>query len=75
MCDGKRSRSSGARRASGGESGSLHFAVLFCIFSLSVLLLFASFAVLLHCPDPDPRVFCRFLSILLPTPAGGGLIE
>jgi len=42
----------------------MHFAVLFCIFSLSVLLLllFFSFAVLLNCPYPDPRVFTFFFS-------------
>ena len=32
------SRSSGERRTSGSDSCSVHFAVLFCIFSLSVLL-------------------------------------
>jgi len=47
---------------------------LCCVFSLSVslLLLFPLFAVLLNCPYPDPPVFCLFLSILLHTPAGGG---
>ena len=53
------------------------FRCLLCIFSLPVLLslLFASFAVLLNCPYPDPRGFCHFLSILLPTPAGGRAVE
>jgi len=46
----------------GGESGSLRSAVLFCVFSLSVslLLLFPSFAVLLNCPYPDPPVSACF---------------
>ena len=53
------------------------FCCLFCVFSLSVslLLLFALFAVLLNCPYPDPPVICLFLSILLPTPVGGGAAE
>jgi len=68
------SHGSGAHAAGGGESGSVHFRCLFCIFSLSLLLLllFASFAVLLNCPYSDPPVFFLFLTILLPTPAGGG---
>jgi len=47
---------------------------LCCVFSLSVslLLLFPLFAVLLNCPYPDPPVFCLFLPILPRTPAGGG---
>jgi len=47
---------------------------LFCIFPLSVslLFLFPLFAVLLNCPYPDPPVFCLFLFILLRTPAWGG---
>ena len=47
--------------ASGGESNSLH-SVLFCVFSLSVLLLslFPLFAGLLNCPYPDPPVFACF---------------
>jgi len=61
----------------GGESGALHSAVLFCVFSLSVLLLFLFplFAVLLNCPYPDPPVSLCFLSILLRTPVGGGAAE
>ena len=51
----------------------------FLIFFLSVLLLllFASFAVLLNCPYPEgfffilTHKFCLFLPILLPTPPGG----
>ena len=39
--------------------------------SVSLLLLFPLFAVLLNCPYPDPPVFCPFLSILLRAPAGG----
>jgi len=47
-----------------GESGSLCSAGLFCVFSFSVslLLLFPLFAVLLNCPYPDPPVSaCFFL--------------
>ena len=53
------------------------FCSLCCIFSLSVslLLLFPFFAVLLNCPYPDPPVFACFLSILFPTPVGGGAAE
>jgi len=51
--------------AAGSESSSLCSAVLFCVFSLSVLLLlllFPLFAVLLNCPYPDPPVSaCFFL--------------
>jgi len=49
-----------------GDSGSLHSAVLFSVFPLSVslLLLFPLFAVLLNCPYPDPPVFCLFSPIL-----------
>jgi len=45
-----------------GESCSLSSAVLFCVFSLSVslLLLFHLFAVLLNCPYPDPPVSACF---------------
>jgi len=41
-----------------GESGSLRSAVLFCVFpfSVSLLLLFTLFAVVLNCPYPDPPV-------------------
>jgi len=59
------------------ESGSVVQSVLFCVFPLSVslLLLLPLFAVLLNCsyPDPQPTVFCLFLSILLHTTAGGGV--
>jgi len=46
----------------GGESCSLHSAVLFCAFSLSVslVLLLPWFAVLLNCPYPDPLIFACF---------------
>jgi len=56
------------------ESGSVVRSVLFCVFPLSVslLFLFPLFAVLLNCPYPDPPVFCLFLSILLHTAAGAG---
>ena len=48
--------------AAGGESCSLYSAVLFCVYSLSVslLLLFPLFAVLLNCPYPDPPVSASF---------------
>ena len=44
----------------------------FCMFFLSVLLLllFTSFAVLLNCPHPDPRVL-PFYSHSPPHPSGG----
>ena len=44
------------------ESGSVGSAVLFCVFSLSValLFLFPLFAVLLNCPYPDPPVSASF---------------
>ena len=58
----------------GSESYSVYFYCLCCVFSLSVslLLLFILFTVLLNCPYPDPPLFCLFLSVLLPTPAGEG---
>jgi len=58
----------------GGESCSLRSALLCCVFSLSVslLFLFPLFAVLLNCSYPDPPVFSLFLFILLCTPVGGG---
>jgi len=59
----------------GGRGGRLSvLCSLCCVFSLSVslLLLFPLFAVLLNCPYPDPPVFCLFLFILLHTPARGG---
>jgi len=45
--------------AAGGEGGSVRSCCLFCVFSLSVslLFLFPLFAVLLNCPYPDPPVF------------------
>jgi len=63
---------SGVRRASDSESCSVHFAVCFVYFLLSVLLLllFASFAVLLNCPYPDPRVLSIFFHSS-PHPSGG----
>jgi len=71
--EGEVSRGTGARWASGGESCSVHFAVLFCTFSLSVLLLllFASSAVLLNCPYPDPRDFAFFSFHSPPHPSRG----
>jgi len=66
-------RGSGARGGSPGQQLS-GLCGLCCVYSLSVslLLLFPLFAVLLNCPYPDPPVFCLFLSILLCTLAGGG---
>ena len=47
------------------------FRCLFCVFSLSVLLLlFTHFAVLLDCPYPDPWVFAFFFPPP-PHPSGG----
>jgi len=49
--------------AVGSESCSLHSALLFRVFSVSVplLFLFPLFAVLLNCPYPDPPVSaCSF---------------
>jgi len=55
------------------ESGSvLLVCFVYSPFSVSLLLLFPLFDVLLNCPYPDPPVFCLFLSILLHTPVGGG---
>ena len=48
------------------------FCRVFFSLSVSLLLLFPLFAVLLNCPYPDPPVSACFLSILLRTPAGGG---
>jgi len=54
--------SSEACMVAGGESDSLRSAVLFSVFSLSVslLLLFLWFAVLLNCPCADPPVSACF---------------
>ena len=54
--------SGGCGSGVGGESCSLHSAVLFCAFSLSVslVLLLPWFAVLLNCPYPDPLIFACF---------------
>jgi len=56
------------------ENASVGLCGLFCVFpfSVSLLLLFPLFTVLLNCPYPDPPVFCLFLSILLCTAVGGG---
>jgi len=73
---GGKSIAAGERAATvGSENCYLRFAILSCVFSLSVLLLFLFplFAVLLNCPYPDPPVFCLFLFILLFTPAGEGV--
>ena len=71
---GQVSRGSEAREALGGESCSVHFRCMFCIFSLSVLLLllFASFAVLFNCPYPDPRDFAFFFPFSSPSQWGKG---
>jgi len=59
--------------AVGGESGSLCSAVLCCVFCLSVsfLLLFPLFAVLLSCSYPDPPVFVCFSFYSPPHSSGG----
>jgi len=66
-------RGSGERGGGAGEQLS-GLCGLFCVFCLSVslLFLFPLFAVLLNCPYPDPPVFCLFLSILLRSLAGRG---
>jgi len=55
------------------ESGSVVRSVLFCVFPLSVslLLLFPLFAVLLNCPYPDPPVSIWFFFHSPPHPGGG----
>jgi len=57
-----------------GESGSVRFCCLFCVFSLSVslLLLFPLFAVLLNCPYPDPPVSAYFFPFSSAPQRGGG---
>jgi len=55
--DGRKSVAAQEHAAAvGGESCSLRSAVLCCVFSLSVslLFLFPLFAVLLNCPYPNP---------------------
>ena len=48
------------------------FRCLICIFlSVLVLLLFASFTVLLNCPYPNPPVFCLSSFHSPPHPSGG----
>ena len=71
------SRGSGAQGGTGWWELLCAFCCLFCIFSSSVLLLllFASFTVLLNCPYSGPQIFCLFLSIPLPTPEGGWVTE
>jgi len=67
----------GACKSSGGESCSVHFAVCFVNSSYQYYCCYCSLciAVLLKCPYPDPAVFCLFLSILLPIPMRGGVID
>jgi len=59
--------------AAGGESSFLCSAALFCVFSLSVslLLLFPLFAVLLNCPYPDPPVSTCFFPFSSASQQGG----
>jgi len=62
-------RGSGARGASPvRESGSVGSCGLFCVFPLSVslLLLFPLFAVLLNCPYPNPLVSACFFPFSTP---------
>ena len=61
--------------AVGGESFFLPSAILFCVFSLAVslLLLFSFVCSSVKLPLSLPTSFCLFLSILLCTPAGGGV--
>jgi len=62
--------------AVGGESSSLHSAVLCCVFLLSVslLFLFPLFAVLLNCPYPNPPVSACFFPFSS-APQWGGAAE
>jgi len=55
------------------ENTSVGSCGLFCVFplSISLLLLFPLFAVLLNCPYPNPPVFCLF-SFHSPLHRGGG---
>ena len=59
----------------GGESCSPLSAVLCCVFSLSVslLLLFSLFAVLLNCPYPDPPFSACFFLFSSTSQRGGGV--
>jgi len=69
-------RGSGVRGASPvQESGSVAHVVrvVFSPYLYRCCYCSLLFAVLLNCPYPDPPVFCLFLSILLRTPAGGGV--
>jgi len=61
------------RTAAGDESSSVRSAVLFCVFSLSVslLLLFPLFAVLLNCPHPNPPVSASFFPFSSAPKRGG----
>jgi len=72
---GEVSCSSGVHRTSGGESYSVHFSVLY-ILLISIIVVTVPFV----CCSVKLRLsqrtsFCLFLSILLPTPAGRGVIE
>ena len=63
----------GSARGTGRWELLCAFCSLFCVFSLSVLLLLLlpSFAVLLNCPYPNPPVFFPFSFHSLPHPSGG----
>jgi len=65
-------RKRGRRPCPGQRLSGLCGSHRFISLSVSLLLLFPLFAVLLNCPYPDPPVSACFFSILLHTPAGGG---
>jgi len=60
-----------------GESGSLCFSVLFCVFPLpvSLLFLFPLFAVLSNCPYPDSLVSACFFPISSAPQQGEGWLR
>jgi len=60
-----------------GESSSVDCAALFCVFSLSVslLFLFPLFAVLLNCPYPEPPVSACFFPFSSPPQRGEGWLR
>jgi len=66
--------SSGACSSGGSGKRLSGLCGLCCIFPLSVslLLLFPLFAVLLNCPYPDPPAFVRFSLFSSAPPVGGG---
>ena len=64
-----------AESQSGLGSAGGAFCCLLCVFSLSVSLLLPFVCCSVKLPLSRPTSFCLFLSIVLPTPVGGGTIE